>query len=86
MEAEKAEKKKLLNKLKREKEKLKKQEKMEKEKEINEKQRYLNLSDREKVRCNKSICEDLLMAFIATYIIYKHGLHSHVVYTESLGR
>jgi hypothetical protein len=49
MEAEKAEKRKLINKLKREKEKQKKQERMEKEKEQTEQQRYRNLSDREKV-------------------------------------
>jgi hypothetical protein len=48
MEHEKAEKKRLLNKVKREKEKQKKMERKEKQEEIDEKERFLNLSDREK--------------------------------------
>jgi hypothetical protein len=49
IEQELAEKKRLQNKLKREKEKQKKAEKKEKEAEIDEQNRFLNLSDREKV-------------------------------------
>lgn len=49
LEAERAEKKKMLNKLKRDKEKLKKTERKEKEKEQSEQDRFLKLSDREKV-------------------------------------
>ncbi|XP_021943085.1 ankyrin repeat and zinc finger domain-containing protein 1 [Folsomia candida] len=48
MEAEKAEKKKLLNKIKREKEKQKKMEKHQKDKEQADQERFLKLSDREK--------------------------------------
>lgn len=50
MEAEKAEKKKLLNKIKREKEKQKKMEKHQKDKEQADQERFLKLSDREKVK------------------------------------
>ena len=60
LEKELAEKKRLQNKLKRDKEKQKKLEKQQKQEEEDEKNRFLNLSDREKVELTYLILKNLL--------------------------
>jgi len=70
-EQELAEKKRLQNKLKREKEKLKKLEKKEKQDELDEKERYLNMSDREKVRSVTSFLFRLTLSSLFVFTLYQ---------------